>query len=70
MVCVKSDFLEQTRLPIQVPSMRCSWGVPCGGSRNRQEGGGGGEQGQDQTKPPGQFPPDASGNLTQGARLS
>ena len=45
-------------------------GVPCGGSRSRQEGGGGGEQEQDQTKPSGQFPPDASGNLTQGAGLS
>lgn len=45
-------------------------GVPSGGSRSRQESRGGKEQQQDQTKPPGQFPPDTSGNLTQGAGLS
>lgn len=28
--CAESDFLEQTRLPMQVPNMKCSWGSPVG----------------------------------------
>ena len=55
MVCVKSDLLEQTRLPIQVPSMRCSWGSPVGEAEVGKKVGEGGNRSRIRQSPQGSF---------------